>query len=150
MRTRANRFSHKQMIARASRKQISRRPRASRSSSPDLFHDGLHILMIRVNCSLVRPLRTNGTIGVDLLAPTALRCHLSVMLLCLFAFRRFLLLTKANTLSELSGPTSPTPKKNDIGFLKFRYVGNISSAVSPRHIPTRALQHRQGQSHHYE
>ena len=150
MRTRANRFSHKQMIARASRKQISRSPRASRSSSPDLFHDGLHILMIRVNCSLVRPLRTNGTIGVDLLAPTALRCHLSVMLLCLFAFRRFLLLTKANTLSELSGPTSPTQTKTRYWVSKIQIFVNISSAVFPRHIPTRALQHRQGQSHQYE
>ena len=129
MRTRASRFSHKQMIAQASRKQISRRPRASRSSSPDLFHDGLHIP--HDSCQLFTgptskkqkdiildlTMRTNGTIGVDLSAHTALRCHVSVMLLCLFAFRRFLPLTKAKTVPELSGPTSPTPKKNTkLGF----------------------------------
>ena len=44
-------------------------------------------------------MQSNNTMSVDLLAPTALRCHVSVMLLCLFVFRRFLLLTKAKTVS---------------------------------------------------
>ena len=44
-------------------------------------------------------MRTNGTIGVDLLAHTALRCHVSVMLLCRFAFQRFLLLTKTKNVT---------------------------------------------------
>ena len=99
------------MIAQASRKQISRMPRASRSSSPDLFHDELNIPHDSCQLFTCPTFAYKHYIGVDLLATTALRCHVSVMLLCRFAFRRFLLLTKANTLSELSGPTSPTPKK---------------------------------------
>ena len=86
-------------------------------------------------------MRTNGTIGVDLLAHTALMCHVSVMLLCLFAFRRFLPLTKAKTVPELSGPTSPTPKNiYKIGFLKFiafvkQFVSKQRSPIWPQRVP---------------
>ena len=97
--TRASRFSHKQKIAQVSRRQISRRPRESRSSSPDLFHDGLHIpydscqlftgptFKKQKDIILDLTMHTDGTIGVDLLAHTALRCHVSVMLLCFLLFK---------------------------------------------------------------
>ena len=56
-----------------------------------IAHDLCHLftgptLKKQRNIILDLTMRKNGTIGVDSSAYTALRCHVSVMLLCLFAF----------------------------------------------------------------
>ena len=129
MRARASRSLRKRMFAQASRKQIL--TQASRKAQFATFsvqynnngfyiaHDSCHLftgptLTKQKDIILDLSMRKNGTIGVDSSAYTALRCHVSVMLLCLFAFRRFLPLTKTKTVPQALRPDFPESKKNTI------------------------------------
>jgi hypothetical protein len=141
--------------------QISRWPHESRSSSPDLLHNGLHIRydscqmfngwnprkakrhnngfhIAHDSCDLfIGPtikkqkdiildltMHTDGTIGVDLLTHTALKCNV-IMSLC---FSKVLALDKS---------------KNCNVNLAARYLRHQKNAPTRR-----ALKHRQGHSQH--
>ena len=128
MRTRASRFSHKQMIAQASRKQISRRPRASRSSPPDLFHDGLHIphdSCQLFTCPTFATVYRSGFISDN---GSEVPCLCNVIMS--FCFSKVLALDKS---------------KNCNVNLAARYLRHKKNAPTKR-----APKHRQGHSHHYE
>ncbi len=101
-------------------------------------------------------MHTDGTIGVDLLAHTHMKCHASVMLLCRVAFQGFLLLAKAKTVIKLIGPISSTPKKCTdarnvpITMRALKHHQGHSHQASAEYFLRGPLQHRQGHAHQYE